>query len=143
MRKTIIHKMEGEDRDKGKTFVITEMAARPAHRWASKAIFALLNAGVEIPEELRDAGLAGIALMGISAISKIPYAVAEPLLDEILECVQIKQELVTRAIVDEDIEEPKTLFTLQRLVLTMHIEPFISGGVQTSASNQTPPEKTA
>ncbi len=143
MRKVITHMISAEGRDKGKTFIITEMGARPAHRWATKAIFALMGSGVEIPEELKGAGLAGLAVMGLSAVSSIPHAVAEPLLDELLTCVQIKQEMVTRPLVDEDVEEAKTYFDLQRIVLTMHIEPFISGGVQASESTPTIQKQTA
>lgn len=134
MRQTITHKIEKAGRDFGKVFVITEMGARPAHRWATKAIFALLNSGVEIPDNLAGQGLAAIAVMGLQSLTAIPHAVAEPLLDELLGCVQVKQELVTRALIEADIEEAMTYFDLQRIVLTMHIEPFISGGAPNSVS---------
>ncbi len=143
MRKIITHRIEAAGRDHGKTFIITEMGARPGHRWATKVIFGLLGAGFEVPENLQELGLAGVAVMGLQALSNLPHAVAEPLLDELLTCVQIKQELVTRPLVDEDVEEVRTYFDLQRVVLTMHIEPFISGGDQTSVSNRTTQEPAA
>lgn len=143
MRKVITHRIESPGRDTGKVFIITEMGARPAHRWATKAIFALINAGVDVPDDMQSMGLAGVAVMGLSAVTKLPHAVAEPLLDELLECVQIKQEVLTRPLVDEDIEEVKTYFDLQRVVLTMHIEPFISGGVQGSESSPIAQKQTA
>lgn len=132
--------VEKSNRDQGKTFIITEMSARAAHKWATKAIFAVMNGGVEIPDDVAAMGMAGIAVLGLGALTGIPYAVAEPLLNELLECVQIKQELATRALwMDDDFEEVTTIFDLQRLVLTMHIEPFISGGNRNSVSPPTTP----
>ena len=133
------HTVEKANRDQGKMFILTEMTPRVGHRWATRAIFGAMNGGVEIPDDIQQMGLAGLAVLGLGALSSIPFAIAEPLLDELLTCVQIKQELATRPLVDEDIEEVTTLFDLQRLVLTMHIEPFISGGNRTSVSPPTTP----
>lgn len=134
------HTVEKQNRDQGKTFIITEMSARAAHKWATKAIFAVMNGGVEIPDDVAAMGMAGVAVLGMAALSNIPYSVAEPLLNELLDCVQIKQELTTRALwMDDDFEEATTIFDLQRLVLTMHIEPFISGGNRSSESPPTTP----
>ena len=44
-------------RDKGKQFLITEMSASQAENWAIKAILAVGNAGIEIPENLASQGL--------------------------------------------------------------------------------------
>lgn len=143
MRTVITHKIEKANRDSGKVFIITEMSAHQAHRWATRAIFAVMNSGVELPDNAASLGMAGLAVMGMGALSGVPYAVAEPLLDELLTCVQIKQDITTRALVPEDIEEAVTIFDLQRQVLTMHIEPFISGGKQTSESSPMTPAPAA
>lgn len=135
-RKIVEYKVEKANRDKDKVFVITEMSAVQGHEWATKALFAILNSGVEMSDEMAGMGLAGLAVMGMGAITKIPHAVAKPLLDELLHCVQIKQEKVTRALVPEDFEEVMTIFDLQREVLSMHILPFISGGGHSSQSGQ-------
>ena len=39
-------------RDKGKQYLITEMSATQAENWAIKALLAVGNAGIEIPEEI-------------------------------------------------------------------------------------------
>lgn len=135
-RKIVEYKVEKANRDKDKIFVITEMSAVQGHEWATKALFAILNSGVEMSDEMAGMGLAGLAVMGMGAITKIPHAVAKPLLDELLTCVHIKQEKVTRPLVPEDFEEVMTIFDVQREVLTMHIVPFISGGVHNSPSGQ-------
>lgn len=133
------HVVTKQNRDHGKTFIITEMAPRRAHSWATKAIFAVMNSGVDIPDDVMSMGLAGIAVIGLGALTNIPHAVAEPLLDEMLSCAQIKQALVTRDLVEEDVEEAITLFELQQIAISMHIEPFISGDNQNSELSPTTP----
>lgn len=138
-RKIIDYKVTADNRDKGKVFIITEMSAVQAHKWASKALFAILNSGGEIPDEMLKMGLPGIAAAGMGSISSIPFAVAEPLLDELMGCVKIRQDLTPdgRPLMPEDIEEMSTIFDLQGKVLTMHIAPFISGVRQKSPSAPT------
>lgn len=131
-RNIVPYIVEKKNRDEGKSFVITEMSAVQGHKWATKALFAILNSGIEMSDEVAGMGLAGLFLMGTDAISKIPHSVAEPLLDELMLCVQIKMEKVTRPLVPEDIEEITTIFELQREVLSLHIAPFTSGVRQTS-----------
>ena len=53
--------ISAEGRDKGKTFLLTEMSAVRAEKWAARAVLALLKSGVELPEDAAQAGLAGIA----------------------------------------------------------------------------------
>jgi len=142
-RKIVTYTVEKANRDSGKVFIITEMDAWRGHEWATKALFAILNSGIDMPEELAGMGLAGVAVMGMGAITNIPYAVAKPLLDELMSCVQIKQEKVTRAPVPEDFEEVITIFDLQREVLSLHLSPFTSGVRPTSPSGQTIPAPAA
>lgn len=139
-RKTVSYTVEKANRDQGKVFIITEMSAVQGHEWATKALFAILNSGAEMPEELMGMGLAGIAVMGAGAFGKVPHAVVKPLLDELLGCVKIKQEKVERALVTEDFEEIITIFDLQREVLSLHLAPFTSGArPAVSPSGQTTP----
>lgn len=138
-RKVVTYTVSKDNRDNGKSFEITEMSAVAGHRWASRALFAMLNSGLSMPEELAKQGLAGLAVMGMGAITNIPYAMAEPLLDELMECVKIKEEKITRATIVSDFEEITTIFDLQKEVLMLHIGPFIQGVRQTLASSQTTP----
>lgn len=127
------HKIEKPGRDHGKVFVITEMAPRKAHAWALKAIFGILGGGVTLPDDLAAQGLAGLAKLGIQGLASIPHAVAAPLLDELMECVEISVQGGPRKLFEEDIEEMATIFDLQKVTLTMHLEPFIGGGNRNSA----------
>lgn len=132
MRKTETITIEREGRDQGKTFKITEMGAAQAERWAMRAFFALMNTGIEIPEDIADSGMAGVAAMGLSALQKVPYEMAEPLLDEMLECVQIMPDpskpAVIRALMDEDIEEVATRLDLRKAVWDLHTAFFTAAG---------------
>ena len=142
MRKTLTYTASA-GRDAGKIFLITEMAARPAHKWATRALFAVMNAGLEVPDEYKDAGFAGLAAvvssgdtqllaMFIRTLGKLDVAVAMPLLDELLDCVEIipdpSNPNVKRKMWDEDIEEVSTIFALQKEVLVLHMGFFTGGG---------------
>lgn len=123
-RKYLDVTIEAEGRDKGKTFYVMEMSAWDAERWATKAFFASMNAGVEIDEHVARSGMGGIAAAGIQAFGKVSYEVAAPLLDELFRCVKYRfghGEAEVRPIVQEDIEEPGTIVQLRMEALNLHI----------------------
>jgi hypothetical protein len=125
-------------RDKGKRFQLTEMSARAGHAWATRLLLALMGSGVEIDEDVAARGLAGLATIALTAVGKVQSAVALPLMDELLDCVQSVQEKATRKWIDDDFEEVATIFQLQKAVFDLHVEPFTSGGLLTSASTKEP-----
>lgn len=130
-------------RDAGKTFLIKEMSARDGYSWATKLLLGLMNSGVDLDEDILSRGLAGLATVAMSAIGKLPPSVATPLMDELLDCVQIQFDKATRKWIDDDFEEIATIFQLQKAVFTLHIEPFISGGLLTSVSAKEAPQQAA
>lgn len=132
--KTVVITTEG--RDKSKVFHITELSASEAEAWATRALFVMMNCGVEVPDDLMSAGLAGIAAIGIKSLSRVPYEMAKPLFDEMMECVCIipdpKQPLVKRGkggvgpMIEDDIEEVSTRLQLRKSVLELHLDFFLS-----------------
>lgn len=124
MRKTSTLTIDREGRDKGKVFQITEMSAADAERWALRAFFALMNTGVEIPADIAESGMAGIASMGLQAIGKLPYEAAEPLLADMWDCVQImpdpSKKNVVRELIEQDIEEVGTRLQIRKAVFDLH-----------------------
>lgn len=66
MRKVKEIKIENDNRDRGKRFRITEMSAMAQERWATKAVCALLNSGLALPE-----GMTAEDLQGASGLAKI------------------------------------------------------------------------
>lgn len=113
------------ERDAGKVFHLTEMPAMQAEKWAMRALFAIARAGVEVGDVVDGtAGMQGIALLGVQALLRMNFADAEPLLDEMLQCVTIKPDPNNRMIVRPldafDIEEVQTLLSLRNEVIRLH-----------------------
>lgn len=134
-RKQISVTISAEGRDKGKTFILTELATYESEEWAGRALFALMNAGVEIPDNIAQAGLAGVAAMGLKAMSKLSYDAAQPLLDKMMECVKIQPSpAVVRGLIADDIEEVATMFTLRKQALSLHLDFFTAVAPSTSGS---------
>lgn len=123
-RKKITVKIADEGRDKGKTFLIEEMSAFAAERWAMRAFMAMARNGIELPEGIERSGLPAIAKMGIEMFCKIPFDDAEQLMAEMFDCVSImpnpKSPDVIRPLIDDDIEEVKTRIQLRWEVFKLH-----------------------
>ena len=122
MRKTKDVTIEAEGRDKGKTFRLTEMSAAQAEKWAVRAFQGLAKSGVALPDDFESAGLAGIAVLGFQALGGMDYSLVEPLMDEMMGCVQIKEPALVRALIGDDIEEIRT-----RLLLRAEVFELITG----------------
>jgi predicted DNA-binding protein len=129
-RKTATITIEAEGRDKGKVFVLTELSASDAEDWAMRALFALMNAGVEVPDNLAEAGLAGVATMGMDALKRIPYEAAKPLMDTMKQCIKVKLAVV-RELIEDDIEEMSTWFYLRKQVLLLHMDFSMAAALST------------
>lgn len=123
-RKTLTYKVIDENRDKNKVFVLTEMAPRDGHKWATRALFAVMNGGVDIDDDVLNGGFAGLAQVGIKALGNVRPEVGGPLLDELLTCVQVMPDPskpgLLRADWESDVEEAATIFKLQFEVLRLH-----------------------
>lgn len=125
MRKTLTYTVQSDNRDNGKCFLIREMPATKAEKWAIRAFLALGKSGIELPEGWEQTGMAGMARIGLGMVAKLPYDQAEPLLDEMMECVSIipnpnKPEIV-RSLVEDDIEEVSTRLKLRAEVFNLHV----------------------
>jgi len=125
-RKTVTYKVTAKGRDLGKVFLLTELSTADAEDWAMRAFFALMNSGVDIPDDVAEMGLAGIASIGLGALGKIDYEKARPLLDKMMQCVQIipdpSRPNVLRALDPTDIEEVATRLLLRKEVFALHVD---------------------
>lgn len=117
-------------RDEGKTFVITEMPITKADNWAMRALFAIANGGIDIEGINPNMGMLGMAQVAIKALSGIKPDIGIPLLDELLECVQVLPSSgnARALIIDSDIKDLSTMFTLRKEVLAIHIDFLTQGG---------------
>ena len=122
-------------RDLGKQFLITEMPASQAENWAFQVILAVGNAGIEIPEGLASQGMSGLMAIGYMNLLKIPFDAAKPLLDEMMNCVQIIPSAnIKRKLVEEDIEEVATRLQLRKATWNLHMDFFLNESKSTSES---------
>ncbi|WP_342111641.1 hypothetical protein [Methylobacterium sp. SI9] len=113
------------NRDAGKTFLLTEMDAEQAEDWGIRALLALTAAGAEIPDDFEGAGMAGIAAMGVQALQGLKYDDVKPLWQQMFECVQIcpdpRNLQLARALVPDDIEEISTRLMLRKEIVELHV----------------------
>lgn len=125
-RKTATVTIDAEGRDLGKVFLLREMPASQAEKWAARAFLAMARSGIDIPDDLAGAGLAGIAAVGLKAIGGLGFAEAEPLMDEMFACIQIipdpARPAVVRALVESDTEEISTRLRLRKEVFGLHVD---------------------
>lgn len=112
-------------RDAGKTYLLTEMSASRAEKLAARALLALTRAGVDIPDDLLELGFSALVALGLRQFGKLAYEDAEPLLDEMLGCVQfvpdVGKMMVTRPLIEDDIEELATRLFLRSEVVALHV----------------------
>lgn len=128
-----------EGRDKGKVFHIREMPAVRAEKWAMKALLLALRHNPDIGNvmELKSMGMQGIAYIGVTALMRVDFTDAEPLLDEMMECVTVKpgDKAIYRPLLPEDdIEEVATLLYLRERIIEMHVG-FSSGGEKSGSTS--------
>lgn len=130
LKEEIVFATDG--RDKGKTFVINEMPCRKVEKWAARALLALARGGVDLDIDPMAAGMADLASLAIRSIPKLDFELAEPLLDEMMACVDIrpdpKNPQVQRQIVENDIDEVATLLKLRMAWIKLHTGFSMPGG---------------
>lgn len=132
MRRTktvVIETPDLENRDRGKTFLVTEMPAAQGEEWAFRALCAMAKSGVQLPDDYKSLGMAAIASLGFTALSGMQFGDAKPLLDEMMDCVKIivdpkQAAATTRNLIADDIEEISTRLLLRKEVFSLHTDFF-------------------
>lgn len=120
-------------RDKGKTFVITELPAAAGEDWALRALRIAQRSGADIPGGVQ-AGMAGVAAVGILAVLSGSTDIDElrPLFADMMGCIKRLTDKKTgfvRALIDQndvegnnDIEEIGTRILLRKEWLNLHLD---------------------
>lgn len=123
-------------RDEGMTYLITEMPISKADNWAMRALFAIANGGVDIESVNPNMGMLGMANVAIKALAGIDPKVGIPLLDELLECVQVVPSggNARALLLDSDVKDLTTMFTLRKEALAIHLDFLVQGGGLSSKS---------
>lgn len=113
-------------RDAGKMFLIEEMDAARAEKWALRLYLAVKGTTAEIPPEVERLGMVGVAIRGLNAFFAAPvkFEELEPLLDEMFTCVRMVRDPnradVATALMPSDVEEVRTRAWLRSEVLRVH-----------------------
>ena len=135
-RKEVVITIDDKSRDHGKSFKLIEMDAVSAERWALRAIFALMGAGVEVPDDIGKAGMSGLFAIGLQALGKLPFHVAEPLLEEMWQCVHIIRDPRHPEMAfkpnEDDVEEVSTRLKLRTGVMKLHLDFFTAAAASKS-----------
>ena len=147
-RKIATYTVETEGRDKGKVFILTEMPVAKAEDWAIRALLEMGKANVDIPEGAESLGMASLAEIGLKKLFALDPQTIRPLLSELMECVQIQPDPrrpeVKRSLIENDVEEVRTLLTLKYEVLKLHLDfslaadPSASLGIPAAAQKHRP-----
>lgn len=121
-------------RDAGVRFIITEMPVVKADKWATKVLITLMNAGVEVPDV--SMGMLGVTTMLLSSLQNVDADKAIPLMDELLDCVQIIPEGGSPRKLDlslNDVQDFTTLWVLRKEALMLHLDFLQLANTQISA----------
>jgi len=135
MRKTkiVTIRPDGDrpNRDAGKIFRVTEASPVRVEKWATRVLLALANSGLDIPPEVLRMGIGAVLAAGTRALLGVTFREAEPLLDEMWDCVEIlpdpKNHALARPFDEQDIEEVSTLLTLRNEVVDLHVGFSLAG----------------
>ena len=131
-RKEIYVTIVESGRDEGKLFKIIEAPAVQADKWGIRAMLALNRNGAQIPDEIMKLGLIGVLVVGVHKLKGVLWEDLEPLIDEMLTCIEIvptpSARNITRKLftAPDDIEEVSTLSTLRMEVFKLHVN-FMPG----------------
>jgi len=154
MRKTKYVTINADNRDKGKTFLITEMPAAMAEEWAARAFLGLAKSGVEIPEYIRGAGMAGLAVVSLKALGGVkfsdptdPEASLKSLMDDMFACIKVVRDKshpeMAFPLIEDDVEEVQTRLFLRDQVFELHTGFSFAGEKLNSTSPATTESSTS
>lgn len=114
-------------RDANKLLKITEMPALQAEKWAWRLICALKGTSIEVPENYEKMGMIAIARRALNGFlaSDVDFDKLDPLLDEMLKCVEIVLDKARPDITQpldamSQLEEIQTIPWLRSEVLRIH-----------------------
>lgn len=114
-------------RDAGKLYRIKEMDSVRAEKWAIRAMLLVKGSSARVPESIVGRGMEAIAIITINVVlqADIEFEKLEPLLDEMMECVEIVRDpkaphVVTPIVSPDDIAEVSVRAFLRSEVLKLH-----------------------
>lgn len=147
MLKTKEVTITAEGRDKGRKYLLTEMPALQAERWARHAIMAMSRENLDIRSEIAALGMYGFILGGMQALAAGDVDAVDKLMEEMLPQIKIVEEKITRPLQgDGDFWEISTIKTLRQELIELHLGFTLAELVsmlQASAKNLTQADSSA
>ncbi|MCX2562150.1 hypothetical protein OQ252_12190 [Acetobacter farinalis] len=123
--KTVEYTHSKAGADHGKRFVLTRMDAFAADKWARHILQAAIRGGARVGADLAEAGLAGLASLGIEIFGFMEEAELDRALDRLMQCVTLRPDPAhpdtTRAVIASDFEEPETLGSVRAEAFRLHV----------------------
>ena len=137
------------DRGNELTFRIREMPATQLEGWLFRVGTALASTGFAKTEDIADGidttkYIANLLVKdGLRFLGNLDYEkVVKPLVDDLYSCVEQKVGeaylAVTADNIDSKVEDIKSLFAIQKAVITLHLGFFGIGGASASAKSPSP-----
>lgn len=137
------------DRGNELTFRIREMPATQLEGWLFRVGTALASTGFAKTEDIADGidttkYIANLLIKdGLRFLGNLDYEkVVKPLVDDLYSCVEQKVGeaylAVTADNIDSKVEDIRSLFAIQKAVITLHLGFFGLGGASASAKSPSP-----
>lgn len=152
MIKTTEITIDQDGRDKGKTYLLTEMPALRAARWGDKALNGMARSNVTIPPEVVGSGIIGVYYVGLKMLFASDFPIVEELTNEMMACVEflpdgnpaLKRPIIGQNSIASDIMEITTIYRLREEVIKLHTGFTIAEIISklTSAMNPTDSSNT-
>ncbi|GAN69288.1 hypothetical protein [Acetobacter orleanensis] len=123
--KTLDYTHTKDGADHGKRFVLTRMDAFSADKWARHILQAAIRGGARVGADLAEAGVAGLASLGIEIFGFMEESDLDRALERLMQCVALRPDLAypdtTRAVITADFEEPETLGLVRAEAFRLHV----------------------
>lgn len=120
---TYTHSKAGADH--GKQFCLTRMDAFSADQWARHCLQAAIRGGARLGADLAQAGLAGLAALGVEIFGFMDETELDTALNRLMQCVTLQPDAtnpaLTRPVLAADFEEPETLGLVRAEVFRLHV----------------------
>lgn len=147
-RKTLQYRVtDTTSRDAGTRYLITEMSATDAEKWALRAFIGMAKNGITIPQYTQEGGMALMALYGLNMVAQLPVEEAEYLMGRMMDCVKVmpndNNDDVVRELVEEDIQDVATRVKLRAEVFKLHVDFIQAGKLLKSGSAAPAPTPTS
>ena len=129
-RKTATIVIDADNRDKGQTYIVTEMNAVDGAKLSFQLFQLLASAGVDIDiQAIQEKGVSEVLGILMRVISQVPPEEFDMYRETLMKCVQWQNPqnaTIKRALVPSDVEEISTIYRLMMKALEVTVGGFFT-----------------